>query len=232
MFKFFGLASIVAGVLSVGQAHAQGRDWSGAYVGGSLGYGELNYSGVFDGDGTIPPSASGGYAEDLDINSASFGLYGGYNWQSDRIVYGIEVSANVFDGEDLTEERNMSGRDFIAGEFDWTASLRGRVGYAQHNTLAYVTGGVVWAGAEYTAIEGAEASSDRGTIDFDDAGAVVGLGVEHAVTDQIILRLEGLAYFFDDYVDGSGLNSDSDPGDFGRLDDGYAFRVGATYFFN
>ena len=84
MLKVLGLAVVVTGSLSVGQSYAQDRDWSGAYVGGSLGYGELNYSGVFDGDGTSPPDPSAGYAEDLDLNSASFGVYGGYNWQARR----------------------------------------------------------------------------------------------------------------------------------------------------
>ena len=60
---------------------------------------------------------------------------------------------------------------------------------------------------------------------------MLGGGIEHAVTDNILVRFEGLQYEYDDAVDTSLLTSDSDPDDFTRINDLRTFRVGVSYKF-
>lgn len=98
---------------------ATGRDWTGAYAGGSLGFGELDVPGVTG-----------------DFEGLTFGGHVGYNYDLGSIVLGgeFEVSgANDFDN---------SAADL---ELDQVARLKLRAGYDAGNALPYVTAG--WAQA-------------------------------------------------------------------------------------
>lgn len=123
----------------------------------------------------------------------------GCNYQSGRWVFGIEGDAHA--------QRWSTGTvtigpgvlpPFVAGDIfelrsDWQASARGRLGYAFDRTLFYVSGG-----AAFTQVR---AYSNfipdgifPGTIAYDTktlVGGTVGIGVEHAVTDNFTLGLEG-----------------------------------------
>src|SRR5690606_3376964 len=83
----------------------------------------------------------------------------------------------------------------IAGaNFDWLATLRGRVGVAYDRTLLYATGGLAWGKdlgfannvlAIPPAVDRASGSSTR-------TGWVAGGGLEHAVTDNLSFKAEYL----------------------------------------
>lgn len=112
-------------------------------------------------------------SDDLEIldDDAKFigGGHIGYNWQTpSNWVFGIEGDANFSD------------------DFDYLASIRGRLGYSMGRTLIYGTGGVAFAGF----------SDDL--FDDDATGWVAGGGVETKIRDNLSLGLEALYYDFDD----------------------------------
>ncbi|HEY0124293.1 MAG TPA: outer membrane protein [Rhizobium sp.] len=141
---------------------------------------------------------------DKDIDNGSFGAHAGYNLQHGNIVYGIENDFNYNFGDN--KESSL----------EWDASGRARVGYALDRTLFFATGGVAAAGgkADVPAV---------GKKDDILIGWTAGGGVEHAFTDNILVRGE---YRYSDFGTkdfGSGI------GDFGATQHKVLF--GASYKF-
>jgi outer membrane immunogenic protein len=154
-------------------------DWSGMYVGASVAYncadGEVN-----EDDGTTVTKYD---AEECAYNASGFT---GYNHQFDQFVVGIEANLG-FNKGDYQEHPSLNTG------MDWTGDLRARFGVAHDNTLLYASVG--YAGArghaeEYVnAIPPAVAGwEDKGT--GMQHGYLVGMGIEHALTDVIRIRAE------------------------------------------
>lgn len=147
-------------------------------------------------------------APNRDASGASFGAQVGYDWQSDRFVYGVETDFSF-----LGVRRSSSGL-FPAPASYWPsgvaaygptsdengnyfASVRGRLGFAIDRSLFYVTGGVAaggWRGASTltffspapTALFYAPVSQSS-RMKY-----ALGAGVEYALYDRWSARLEYL----------------------------------------
>ncbi|MEP0519044.1 MAG: outer membrane protein [Hyphomicrobiales bacterium] len=147
---------------------ATAYDWSGAYLGAMLGY----QWGDFDVQGLGDVEADGYVA----------GGYVGYNFQSGNLVFGIEGDLAA------TDLKETSGG--VTLESDLTGSIRGRVGYAFDRILAYGTGGVAFA----------DVSASDGTVSDDNwhSGYVVGAGIEAAMSENVLARVE---YLYTDFGD-------------------------------
>jgi outer membrane immunogenic protein len=188
-------------------------DWSGFYVGGHLGY--LWGRTHVDDDGVT-----------AERNARTDGIIGGamlgYNWQINRIVFGLEgdfgwtnargVGAETTDpgggtggssaGDDgggtTTPPTLVPVITHAANHYDvrWTSHVRGRVGYAFDNWLIFAAGG--FAAADLNFREGAI------SIDLVPApnsggkyyGWSIGGGVEWAFTRNLFARVE---YLYDDF---------------------------------
>jgi outer membrane immunogenic protein len=137
--------------------------WSGPYAGAFLGY---NWGDV--------DALSG------DVDGASGGAYGGYNWQVDKYVLGIEGDLG-YSGAD----GSVGGLSAEQGAF---GSIRGRLGIDLNPFLLYATGGVAATSSKLD--DGV--SSDRNTH----VGWTVGAGAEAAITDKVTGRIE---YRYTDY---------------------------------
>jgi outer membrane immunogenic protein len=138
------------------------KDWSGAYLGGTVNYDWGRFSG------------NGG---DRNADGFGGGLYGGYNFQSGQIVYGAE--ADIAYGD----EKGSAGAG-LEGQQKLNGSLRARVGYDMNPFLLYGTGGLAISNNEIK-------STTTGDKDDATAlGYTVGAGVEALVTDNITARLE------------------------------------------
>jgi hemoglobin/transferrin/lactoferrin receptor protein len=91
---------------------------------------------------------------DLDFRNLTKGFQGGFNYQfSNRLVIGVEGDFSWTKFRKTQDALAMEGRALAAGnflqaqtdyKFDWTASLRGRFGYALDRLLIYATGGVAF----------------------------------------------------------------------------------------
>ncbi|NTF42000.1 outer membrane protein [Rhizobium rhizogenes] len=106
-----------------------------------------------------------------NLDGGSFGAHAGYNFQSGNIVYGIENDFNYSFNKD--KDANLQ----------WDASGRARVGYALDRTLFFTTAGLAAAGGKVDA-------PAIGKKDDILIGWTAGGGVEHALTDNILLRGE------------------------------------------
>ena len=204
-------------------------DISGPYIGGHLGYGEADYSGVIrigssDPD-LVDPLNPGGFVG---------GIHLGYNHLFphqgefiDAVLLGIEGDVSFMDWED-----SVSGVSSIAlteAEVNLLASVRARLGIVVGQTLLYATAGIAFKNAEFAATED-PVSSARGSTNLNDVGGVVGGGLEVALfgQDTFLVRVEGLYYIFDDRRDTSGLVAVSRAGDFTKFEDAFVVRAGVT----
>jgi outer membrane immunogenic protein len=187
-------------------------NWTGLYFGGHLGgaWTSDDPAGVaIVGTGTGAVGATSG-----DMGQSSFlgGVQLGYNWQfAPNWVIGIEGD---FSWADLSSTQTGSlvtaGGLAIPGtsatftrDFDWMASLRGRIGYTWDRWMLYFTGGAAWANIDYrgsatvaTPATAAVSSSNSTT------GWVIGGGVEWAMPAFLLAgdwtaRVEYLHYEFD-----------------------------------
>lgn len=162
--------------------------WQGFYLGG---YGEYDW-GRFGGG-------------DYDADGAGGGVYGGYNFQSGQIVYGVEADVG-YNGQD---QRTFDGLDAKGG---WKGSVRGRVGYDMNPFLIYGTAGVALQDNELSDAT----SSDSKTA----VGYTVGAGVEAFVTNNITARVEYR------YTDFGAKDFDLDSGSVSRGFDDHSVKVG------
>ncbi len=202
-------------------------DWSGFYLGGHLGYGWADMSGAYDETDT----ESQLFAEDLDLEGVVYGVHGGFNWQMDSIVFGIEGDVSLTDIDDsenaASEGSDGAESEVQSGEVDLLASVRGRLGIALDDVLLYATAGVAIPDAEYE-ITGTGATD--GKVKFGEIGGVVGGGVEFAMTDSIRLRAEGLYYFFGEDESLEDI-SDADTGEEVEFEDVIVVRGGISFYF-
>lgn len=152
------------------------------------------------------------------MNGAIYGGHIGYNFQRDSLVFGAEVGVNGtgIDGSDscflfVKCERSL----------DWYATAVGRLGYASGRTLFYGFGGVAW-GKVSTDIS--ILGEDVLNGDATHVGWTAGVGIEHAMTDRFIVRVEYSHVDFgtEDVSLGEGLSSEVDL----SFD---AIKIGASY---
>ncbi len=132
--------------------------WEGAYIGVM---GDYNW---------------GRFANDPAQTGNAFGgaVYGGYNWQDDSLVYGLEGDIGYSGVENIT-----GGTTSKQGA---NGSLRARMGVDLNPFMLYGTGGV--AATSLSLDDGT--NTDTKTL----FGWTAGLGAETKITDSISARLE------------------------------------------
>jgi outer membrane immunogenic protein len=175
-------------------------NWTGCYIGASAGAKGVGFS-----DRAYTTTGAGAFAPlslDLGRGDGESWIAGGQigcNYQSGKWVFGVEGDAHAQRWSQFDLVGGLGAIQILGGStFElrshWQASARGRIGYAMDRTLFYVTGG-----AAFT-----EARSFTNLVSFIGpptnfiaaqtktlVGGTVGAGVEHAVTDNFTLGLEG-----------------------------------------
>jgi outer membrane immunogenic protein len=150
------------------------------------------------------------------------GIFLGYNYQDNNVVYGVEADAGL---GDLSEgpDKNSSNNDWSSFDIDWNAHVRARAGLVYDATLFYVTGGLAIAGVSVD-------DNDPGWSD-DNAthvGWTVGCGIDRLLTENLTVRFE---YLYDDY----GSEEYSFNGSFNYKGDvdltSHTTRIGLSYTF-
>ena len=167
----------------------------------------------------------------FDLDGRVFGSHLGYNQMIGRYVVGVEGDWNSFNTSDLRFDPDGGDPidDYASADINWVASLRTRLGVTSERSLFYTTAGVAWVNADYSA-------KDNGiflnSISLNQTGFVFGGGLEHALTDRVLIRFEALHYKFGKQFDTRNLTPDSDLGDFAKLKDISVARMGISYKFN
>ncbi|MBB4955125.1 outer membrane immunogenic protein [Agrobacterium vitis] len=145
-----------------------------------------------------------GFGSNLDVNSGTAGGHAGYNFQHGNIVFGIENDFNY------NFEKKSDAK------IEWDASGRGRIGYAWDRTLIFTTAGIAAAGTKID-VPGVD-KKDKILI-----GWTAGGGIEHAFTDNILVRGE---YRYSDF---GNKDFGASVGDFKATQ--HKVLVGASYKF-
>ncbi|MEO1703340.1 MAG: outer membrane beta-barrel protein [Pseudomonadota bacterium] len=218
------------GPVSGGRAWAHGPDsydWAGFYGGAVVG------GGLYTGS-SIGSYYSDYYQVALSEWGATGGLTVGANIQRGSVVAGVEAD---FSWSGLGYEPHTTYYDpsYYETRSDWNylATIRGRVGLAVDNSLIYATGGLAFADVNHQwCYDGA---GECGTDVYDFAslgwktGFAAGAGVEHAIRDNFTIKAEylyvGLPSQLDhneNYPASGGYN----PGSFESS--AHMFRLGAN----
>jgi outer membrane immunogenic protein len=165
-------------------------NWTGAYIGGQVGYlwgdGHLE----FDGDGFGDPDPDGWQG----------GVYIGYNYQmANNVVLGVEADAMFGDVEGFGDGFQDDGTPATPGsgvqqDLNWNGAVRLRAGYAVDRFLPYIAGGVAFGDVDAEIFDtGVSVASFSETY----VGWTIGAGVEYAFTDNMVGRFE---YRYTDFV--------------------------------
>lgn len=138
-------------------------NWVGFYAGANIGY---EWGSVAN--ATPEPSGVAG------------GVQGGYNWQSDQLVYGLEADINLTDANDTFAPYKFSN--------PWFGTVRGRIGYAFQNysVMAFVTGGLAFGDLTATATATGIDESKTGV------GWSIGAGAEYGFNANWSAKVEYL----------------------------------------
>lgn len=177
--------------------------WTGFYAGVNAGVG---FNAGDDRDNTLllPNGSALIYGTNRDDASFTGGGQIGFNYQlQNNVVLGVEADLQFL---------GLKNDDFVAPTFvgvppggaafvparrgvtgvDWFGTVRLRAGYAFDRTLVYATGGLAYGEGEATRVEavgGIGGFLDDSDIAF---GWTLGAGVEYAVTNNLVVGLEGL----------------------------------------
>lgn len=171
----FGMALIAAVVMGAAPASAQSfvpGGWSGPYWG-------------LTGGGVWSDAKHAKKASDLALSG-----HIGYGVQIANLYLGAEVDG-TWGGSSTTSYFSPLYSSTL--DVDWSATARGRAGFAINGILLYATAGVAWSGQTIGvhSLSGGETVSTK-TI----AGLVYGAGIEMKVLPFVSARVEALHYDF------------------------------------
>lgn len=188
------------------KAHLQATpraDWSGFHASGFLGAthgqsdartvtGRLQY--FVDADAVQIARAGD---NKLGQSNVSGGLALGWDKQFDRLLVGVEASANSlsFDKEKVRGEvyDSVPGTSFNIRQSvraSWMSAVRLRLGWAQGNWLAYVSGGVAHTKLKFdvTLTDNAFDGFSKASTSQSVTGPTVGFGGEYALDSKWSIR--------------------------------------------
>ena len=218
-FKKLAVATALYACVS-GAAMAADTDWSGFYLGANAGEAsgssDVTTTTVFSPTGyfatTSVPAIGIAGEGNVSPDGFTYGVTAGFNLQSGSWVYGLEADYNELDGDD---SRSVTATypccaptAFTVDETTKTGEMytvRGRLGYANGNSLFYVTAG--WAEAKIkiddqfndtfaTAHEDFSGSESKGDW-------IYGVGFEYGFNDCWSMKIE---YLYADFGEVTGTS--------------------------
>ena len=188
--QYLAIAALLAAAQPLARAEADdGRNRSGFYVGGHVGYLFGNPNATL-GDPTGVASAGG--------TSPYSGLLGGVqvgyeHYFPSRLMLGIELDGSFPDY--LDDPQVLSYRATSTGtaseELEWLASLRGRIGYDMGGWTPFLTGGITWASTRFSRVDLTTGNEDANPSNIR-LGYVLGGGVDYRLDARWSARVEYL----------------------------------------
>src|SRR5262249_23482016 len=138
------------------------------------------------------------------------GALAGYNWQYNQFVFGLEGDFGWTNAKGTGLIQPITTVTHLPNtyDFNWTAHVRGRFGYAADRWLFFVAGGLSF--ADFNFHEGATIT----TITFPPivgatyVGWSIGGGIEYAITQNLLARAE---FLYDNFGHKDYIGSDGDP---------------------
>jgi outer membrane immunogenic protein len=169
-------------------------------------------------------------------NGGAIGIGGGYNWQSNCTVFGIEADYAWSGARAEKFHTDTGGFDnvTVSSKLQGFGTLRARTGIVVDNLLLYVTGGLAWGSFDRSWTltsfgDVSETFSQRRTR----WGGVVGVGTEWSWGSGWSIRSEFLYMRFakDEVAFTSAFFDPGDTKSFTSLDSIWTSRIGLTYRF-
>ncbi|MFL6833777.1 MAG: outer membrane protein [Xanthobacteraceae bacterium] len=158
--------------------------WAGFYLGGQAGYGmdsvrwrNLGASTFFSPLNAVTRDRGSGVIGGGQL---------GYNFQYNRLVFGIEGAASAADFDRSFASPYFPATDVWSSKLTWLTTVTGRVGYGFDTWLPYIKGGFAAGNVETSIRNNAVISQGSGAH----SGWTVGGGVEVKLTRQLSLGLE------------------------------------------
>ena len=161
--------------------YSQVYRWTGFYVGinGGGGWGSSRWDGIAT----------------FDVSGGLFGVTGGYNYQFNQLVLGVEADI-AWSGIDGTT--NIACGTGCTTRNNWLSTVRGRVGYAFDRFMPYLTGGAAIGDIRATPPLGFPGGS------ITNLGWTLGVGFEVALIGNVTAKAEYLYVDLGDF--NCGLN--------------------------
>jgi outer membrane immunogenic protein len=192
-------------------------NWTGFYIGVHGGGAWLQHQQVTTpNNGICAPGLAFDAANSCNLNTSggAFGGFAGFNYQSGRVVFGIEADASWVGLNRSANFPDLSGLGpfmTMTAKVDWLATVRGRVGITMSPTLLYVTGGAAFASLRSSWTDNSPPPAPNAAIRLNSTrvGWVVGGGVEHAFARNWLVRVEGLYHDFGTVTGGPAIESGS-----------------------
>jgi high affinity Mn2+ porin len=228
--QYLAITTLLAAIQSAAPAEADdGRGRGGFYAGGHVGYMFGTANATF-GDPTS--NVSGGIASAGGPNpyGALFGgLQGGYEYVfPSRLMLGIEADFSFPNYEDASKvlSYRATGTGYASEEYEWIATLRGRLGYDIGAWTPFVTGGIAWASTRFSRIDLTTGNEDANPSNIR-LGYALGGGVDYRLDQRWSARAE---YLYTN-LGLTGFTFASAPARYDSQYDLHRFRVGLNYHF-
>jgi len=159
-------------------------NWTGFYIGGQAGGASISpsfkdYNDFFDNQGL---NADRKY-------SFTGGAYGGYNWQLNSLVVGVDAQWSWYGNSSVTSfpfgTVGANSAFFLTTELRDAGSVKARVGLALQDTLVYLAAGPAWANSTFNVGGGVRFNVSESKYQ---SGIAVAAGVEHMFTPNWVAR--------------------------------------------
>jgi outer membrane immunogenic protein len=183
----------------------QPTDWAGFYAGlnggGAFGDSDVTTSVAPGASGYILPANEGvvnrAGSQSLNTSTLNYALLGGYNYQFENLIIGLEAS---FGGMNLKASQNAranlaNGQPFVlrqSMETHWLFTARPRLGYNLGRFLVYATGGYALTDMQYHANYNDCCAQESSHISKNLNGWLAGGGFEYQFATAWSLRAEYL----------------------------------------
>jgi outer membrane immunogenic protein len=167
-------------------------DWSGFYVGvfGGGGFGNNNLTNA---NGDV---AFTNFTNNYNASGAVAGGEAGYQWQSGKIVLGVEADGtwSGINGNDSFQSVDALGNPSNdATSLRWAGTLRARGGIAVDRLLLFFTGGWAYGDQQHT---NTDTVLGVDQFEFRKSGLTAGGGIAYAITNNVIGKFEYRYYNF------------------------------------
>lgn len=206
-------------------------NWTGFYIGAFVGGTAVNTRAV-EVQGADPGAYNGiGDTWSSSRTGVSFGVLGGYNWQFNAAVIGVEADLGYRAFSFTSGPSALSTDTFFRTRDGLQGSLRARLGFAADRALFYVTGGLAVADFRTNVFDVTGPTTITTANLGMRVGWTVGAGLEYAFTPNWTARVE---YLYANYGTGvvTGVSSVPTNRAWSIRNETHTVRVGVNYLFS
>lgn len=157
------------------------------------------------------------------------GVQAGWEYATpSRLMLGVELDFSFPNYEDASKvlSYRATSSGYVSEEYEWLATLRGRVGYDFGRFTPYLTGGIAWASTRFSRIDLTTGNEDGNPSNIR-LGYAVGAGIDYRIDPRWSVRAE---YLYTK-LGWTGFNFVSAPSRYDSQYDLQRIRVGMNYRF-